>query len=133
MAPGRGARPLAPERPDSLEEAESDRSLNSIREFGFINPIVVDRHRRVVAGHGRLEAARPLGLTKVPTIAVAHLSEAAVRAYALADNRLPEKAGWSRELLAIELKELTVLRPEIELELDITGFEAVSRMIAPTR
>jgi len=97
---------------------------DSIREFGFINPIVVDRHRRVVAGHGRLEAARLLGLEEVPTISVAHLSEAAVRAYALADNRLPEKAGWSRELLAIELKELTVLLPEIELELDITGFEA---------
>ena len=97
---------------------------DSIREFGFINPIVVDRHRRVVAGHGRLEAARLLGLTEVPTISVAHLSEAAVRAYALADNRLAEKAGWSRELLAIELKELTVLLPEIELELDITGFEA---------
>ena len=73
---------------------------DSIREFGFVNPIVVDRHRRVVAGHGRLEAARLLGLTEVPTISVAHLSEAAVRAYALADNRLAEKAGWSRELLA---------------------------------
>ena len=97
---------------------------DSIREFGFINPVVIDRHRRVVAGHGRLEAARLLGLTEVPTISVAHLSEAAVRAYALADNRLAEKAGWSRELLAIELKELTVLLPEIELELDITGFEA---------
>ena len=97
---------------------------NSIREFGFITPIVIDRHRRLVAGHGRLEAARLLGLTEVPTLSVAHLSEAAVRAYALADNRLAEKAGWSRELLAIELKELTVLLPEIGLELDSTGFEA---------
>jgi hypothetical protein len=95
----------------------------SIQEFGFINPIIVDRQRRIIAGHGRLEAARLLELAEVPVIAAAHLSETAVRAYMLADNRLAEKAGWNQELLAIELRELTVLLPEINVDLGITGFE----------
>lgn len=95
----------------------------SIQKFGFINPIIIDRQRRIIAGHGRLEAARLLELTEVPTIAAAHLTEAAVRAYMLADNRLAEKAGWNRELLAIELRELAVLLPESDIEIGVTGFE----------
>lgn len=96
---------------------------DSIEKFGFVNPIIVDQGRRVVAGHGRLAAAHLLGMAEVPTVSVGHLSEAAVRAYALADNRLAEKAGWDRKLLAVELKELTVLLPKFELKLQITGFE----------
>ena len=96
---------------------------HSIQEFGFINPIIVNQQHRIIAGHGRLEAARLLAMRKVPVLRVSHLSEAAIRAYMLADNRLPEKAGWSRELLALELQELAVLLPEIDLDVGITGFE----------
>src|SRR4051812_32951329 len=69
------------------------------------------------------EPSNALGMRKVPVVCVSHLSEAAIRAYMLADNRLPEKAGWSRELLALELQELAVRLPEIDLEIGITGFE----------
>ena len=116
---------LAPARRNARTHSKKQirQIADSIQEFGFINPLIVDRHGRVVAGHGRLEAARLIGMIDVPVISVAHLSEAAVRAYALADNRLAEKAGWDRELLAVELQELTLLLPEIKLDVGITGFE----------
>ena len=69
----------------------------SIREFGFNNPVLVDGANGVIAGHGRLLAARKLGLTFVPVIELAHLSEAQKRAYVLADNKLAERAGWDEE------------------------------------
>lgn len=96
----------------------------SISDFGFLNPIVIGPDRRIIVGHARYKAARLLGLTMAPTISVTHLSEAAIRAYALADNRLAEKAGWDRELLAIELNELQELLPKEELTLDDTGFDS---------
>ncbi|PPD29742.1 MAG: DNA methylase N-4 [Hyphomicrobium sp.] len=93
----------------------------SIRAFGFNNPVLIDKDGGIVAGHGRVEAAKVLGLETVPTIRLEHLSEAQKRAYILADNKLAEKAGWDREILAIELQHLS----EIELDFDITvtGFE----------
>jgi DNA modification methylase len=93
----------------------------SIRAFGFNNPVLIDKDGGIVAGHGRVEAAKVLGLETVPTIRLEHLSEAQKRAYILADNKLAEKAGWDREILAIELQHLM----EIELDFDIsaTGFE----------
>jgi DNA modification methylase len=93
----------------------------SIREFGFTNPILIDRKSTVVAGHGRIEAAKLLGISKVPTIRLEHLSDEQKRAYIIADNRLAEKAGWDREILAIELQHLSAL--ELDFELEITGFE----------
>ena len=94
---------------------------DSIERFGFNNPVLIDRAGGIVAGHGRVEAAKLLGLENVPTIRLEDLTEAEVRAYVIADNRLAELAGWDRELLAIELQGL------IELDLDfdptITGFE----------
>lgn len=99
------------------------RIADSILKLGFINPVVVDRGRRIVAGHGRFEAAKLLGLNLVPVICVEHLSDAQLRAYSLADNKLAERAGWDRETLAIELEELQVLLPEIGLDLTVTGFE----------
>jgi DNA modification methylase len=92
----------------------------SIRRFGFINPILVDDSGSILAGHGRLAAAHLLGLTDVPTICITHLSAAEQRAYLLADNRLAELAGWDRELLAIELAELSDL--DLGFDLTITGF-----------
>ena len=81
----------------------------SIREYGFTNPILVDGESGIIAGHGRVMAARQLGLAAVPVIELGHLSEAQKRAYILADNRLAEAAGWDKDLLALELGELSDL------------------------
>src|SRR5689334_2173545 len=77
---------------------------NSIREFGFNNPVLTDDDGRIIAGHGRLEAAKLLELPTVPTVRLSHLNETQKRAYLLADNALATKAGWDREILAIELQ-----------------------------
>jgi DNA modification methylase len=95
----------------------------SIQKFGFNNPILVDDENEVIAGHGRLQAAKFLGLTEVPVMRLSHLSDAEKRAYILADNKIALNAGWDNELLAVELEELSVLLPEIDLGLEITGFE----------
>jgi DNA modification methylase len=92
----------------------------SIREFGFTNPILIDAERGVIAGHGRLMAARKLGMDEVPVIELAHLTPAQRRAYILADNRLALSAGWDEDLLRIELGEL---RDE-GFDLGLTGFNA---------
>lgn len=91
----------------------------SIREFGFTNPVLVDGARGVIAGHGRLLAARQLGMDTVPTIELAHLSDAQKRAYVIADNRLALSAGWDDELLRLELGELRL----DGFDLALTGFE----------
>ena len=93
----------------------------SIKAFGFNNPVLVDKDGGIAAGHGRVEAAKLLGIATVPTIRLDHLSDAQKRAYILADNKLAEKAGWDREILAIELQHLM----EVDLDFDIvaTGFE----------
>jgi DNA modification methylase len=91
----------------------------SIREFGWTNPILVDGERGVIAGHGRLLAARQLGMTEVPTLELSHLSPAQRRAYVLADNRLALSAGWDEDLLRVELAELSA----DGFDLALTGFE----------
>ncbi len=93
----------------------------SIRTFGFNNPVLIDTSQVIIAGHGRVEAAKLLGLETVPVIRLEHLSEAQKRAYILADNKLAEKAGWDREILAIELQHLLAL--DIEFDVSVTGFE----------
>src|SRR6266851_8564231 len=75
----------------------------SIREFGFTNPILVDGRDGIIAGHGRLLAARKLKLAEVPVIVLAHLTETQKRAYILADNKLAVNAGWDDEMLRLEL------------------------------
>jgi len=96
----------------------------SIREFGFNNPILIDRDNGVISGHGRLLAAQQLKLSSVPTIELSHLTDAQKRAYVLADNKLAERAGWDAELLALEVGELSDLGIDLEnlgfgsLELD---------------
>src|SRR6201982_1246279 len=92
---------------------------NSIEKFGFCNPVLIDDARQIIAGHGRVEAAKLLGIAARPTCRLSHLSEADKRAYILADNKLAENAGWDKQLLAIELQGLIDLNVEIEL----TGFE----------
>ena len=87
-------------------EAQVALIAGSIREFGFTNPVLVDGENGIIAGHGRVLAARKLGLAAVPVIELGHLSESQKRAYILADNRLAEQAGWDRELLALEVADL---------------------------
>lgn len=81
----------------------------SIERFGFNNPVLVDDDDQIIAGHGRVEAAKLLNMKTVPTVRLSHLSEAEKKAYILADNRLAEKAGWDNEVLAIELQGLVDL------------------------
>ena len=92
----------------------------SIRRFGFTNPVLIDGDNRILAGHGRVEAARSLGMATVPCLRFDHLSAAEKRAYVLADNKLALNAGWDEELLALELKELAV--SDLDFDLEITGF-----------
>jgi hypothetical protein len=94
---------------------------NSLGRFGWTNPILVDAAGGVIAGHGRLEAAKLLGQSHVPTICLAGLSEAEKRAYIIADNRIAESAGWDRELLAIEFNALI----EDHFDLELTGFDTI--------
>ena len=96
---------------------------DSIKAFGFINPVIVDNDNTVLAGHGRLEAARIAGLTHVRVIRFDHLTPAQKRAYLIADNKIVENAGWDFELLAPELGELADLLPTEGLEVSVTGFE----------
>ena len=93
----------------------------SIERFGFNNPVLIDSRGRIVAGHGRVEAAKLLGLNYVPTIRLEDLTDDEIRAYVIADNKLAENAGWDRELLAIELQGLVEL--DIDFDVTITGFE----------
>ena len=97
----------------------------SITTFGFVVPIVISEDGTIIAGHGRYAAALVLGLKTVPTIEVRGLSEAKLRALALADNKIAENAGWDRERLALELPELTDLLVREGLDISITGFAPV--------
>lgn len=96
---------------------------NAIARFRFMTPIIADQQGQIAAGHARAEAAKLLGLDRVPVIKATHLDEHEIRAFALADNKLASKAGWNRELLAIELGALQLALPQVDLDLSITGFE----------
>lgn len=104
-------------RTHSTEQITKLRS--SLREFGFINPIIIDRDYNVIAGHGRLAAAKAEGMTEVPCVFAEHLTEAQKKAYILADNRMALDAGWDDELLAVEMSELQ----EMGYDLGLTGFD----------
>ena len=91
----------------------------SIKEFGFLNPIIVDGENGIIAGHGRVMAAQKLGLDTLPTIEASHLTEAQRKAYVIADNRLALDAGWDDDLLKIELQDLDAEG----FDLTLTGFD----------
>lgn len=91
----------------------------SIREFGFTNPVLVDEANGIIAGHGRVLAARKLKLPEVPCIRLSHLSDAQKRAYVIADNKLALNAGWDEAMLKLELADLKAL----DFDLDLTGFD----------
>ena len=90
-------------------EEQVNQIASSIKEFGFNNPVLVDEQNGVIAGHGRLKAAKKLGLKVIPTIELTGLSEAQKKAFILADNRIALNSGWDIDLLRIELQELQAL------------------------
>jgi hypothetical protein len=94
---------------------------DSIKVFGFVTPVLIDRAGNVIAGHGRLLACPGLGITEVPTLCLDHLSPAQVRAFMIADNRLTEIAVWDDRLLAQQLKDLSV--QGLDFTIEVTGFE----------
>ncbi len=114
--------------PRTHSDEQVDQIAASMVEFGWTNPVLVDEQGGILAGHGRLLAARKLGLAEVPVIRFEHLSEAQKRAYLIADNQLALQAGWSEELLAAEL---AWLRDE-RFDLDLVGFDAseLERLLA---
>lgn len=97
------------------------RIAQSIKVFGFNVPVLIDAGLNVIAGHGRLLACRELGWDEVPTISLSHLDDAQARAYAIADNRLSENSRWDHRLLAEQLRNLSLLK--LDFDLDITGFD----------
>jgi DNA modification methylase len=117
-------RPIAELRPSprnarTHSKKQIHQIAGSIGNFGFVAPVLIDRHGVIVAGHGRVEAAKLLGLSTVPTISLDHLNPDQIRALALAENRLAELAGWDNELLKIEMSHLI----EIDFAVELTGFE----------
>ncbi|MEM1288593.1 MAG: DNA methyltransferase [Pseudomonadota bacterium] len=102
-------------------KAQITQIARSIEQFGFTNPVLIDGQDRLIAGHGRVEAAKLLGRQTVPTLCLNHLSEAEKRAYIIADNKLAENAGWDETLLAAELQGLLDL--DINFDLELTGFD----------
>lgn len=99
-------------------DAQVGKIAASIREFGFLNPVIIDGQNGIIAGHGRVMAAQKLGLETVPVIEASHLTEAQRRAYVIADNRLALDAGWDEELLRVEFAELA----DMGFDLELTGF-----------
>jgi ParB-like chromosome segregation protein Spo0J len=96
--------------------------VRSIKEFGFTNPILIDDADTLIAGHGRLRAAKEVGLSDVPTITLEGLSEAQKKALRLADNKIALNAGWDLEILKLELDEIGTL--DVEFDLALTGFSS---------
>ena len=90
----------------------------SIHEFGFNNPVLVDKDRGIIAGHGRVLAAKKLGMTEVPAIELSHMNDTQRRAYILADNKFAINAGWDDDLLRLELGEL-----KDDIDIELTGFD----------
>jgi DNA modification methylase len=133
--------PIDSVHPDPLNPRQhNDKQVRqiaaSITIFGFNVPVLIDQHRNVIAGHGRLLAARSLGMTEVPTISLDHLSPQQVRAFMIADNKLSENSSWDEALLAEQLK--TLSEAELDFSLETIGFEmgeidAILEGVAPVR
>jgi hypothetical protein len=102
-------------------KAQINKIAASIAELGFNNPILVDEKDLILAGHGRLAAAKQLGLKTVPVLCLAGMTEAQKRAYIIADNKIAEEAGWDKRTLALEFEDIAIEAPQLNLE--VTGFE----------
>lgn len=99
-------------------EKQIDRISKSIKEFGFLSPCLIDKNNNLIAGHGRVDAARKAGITQAPCIRVEHLSEKQKKAYIIADNRLAELSSWNDEILREELSDICD-----KIDLAIIGFD----------
>jgi DNA modification methylase len=99
-------------------ERQIEQIARSIERFGFNTPVLVDGQNNLVAGEGRVKAAKRLGLLRIPVLKIGHLTAAEMRAFALADNKVAEGSGWSRDILTIELQELA----DLDFNLELTGF-----------
>ena len=110
-----------PANPRTHSTKQIEEIAKSIKTFGFVNPVLVDEESRIIAGHGRVQAAQKLGMTSVPIVRIDHMTEAQKRAYIIADNKLAEKAGWDEDLLRLEFSYLASL--DTDFELTVTGFE----------
>lgn len=110
-------------------EAQVAQIAGSIREFGFTNPVLIDAENGIITGHGRVLAARLLGLADVPCIRLNHLTETQRRAYIITDNKLTLNAGWDEELLGLELADLR----EADFDLSLVGFDGdeIERFLNP--
>lgn len=92
----------------------------SLREFGFVNPVLIDKDKNIISGHGRVLAAKEEGIKEVPCVLVEHLTEAQKKAYIIADNKLALDAGWDDEMLALEIEGLK----DLDFDVSLTGFDA---------
>jgi hypothetical protein len=110
-----------PNNPRTHSDKQIKQLKSCITRFKFTNPVLVDDNNVIIAGHGRLLAAKELGFSEVPTVRLSGMSEAEIRAYVIADNKLAENAGWDEKLLGIEFQYLAEL--DIDFDISITGFE----------
>ncbi len=100
-------------------QRQIEQIARSIERFGFNNPVLIDSGNQILAGHGRVAAAKQLGIDRIPVLKIEHLTDVEKRAYVLADNKLAEKAGWDDEILAIELQGII----DLDFDITLTGFE----------
>ena len=114
---------LNPKNSRTHSKKQLHKIAQSIEKLGFNNPVLVDTENVIIAGHGRVLAARDLGLTEIPTICLSHMTQEQIRAYIIADNKLAEEAGWDNGILKIELDFLMNLEPEIGFDATVTGFD----------
>ena len=100
-------------------EEQIEMIMNSLREFGFVAPCIIDENDMILVGHGRIEAAKRLGIKEVPYRRITHLTEGQKKAYILADNKLSDMGGWDDNLLQIELQ-------SIDLDMSLFGFSSIT-------
>jgi DNA modification methylase len=112
-----------PNNPRTHTEKQIGQIARSIEQFGFVNPVLTDQHNNIIAGHGRVEAAKRLGMRAVPAVRVEHLTPAQRKAYIIADNQLATLAGWDKDLLKIEV--LDIIELDSTFELEVIGLEPV--------
>lgn len=108
------------------DKAQIQAVADSIKEFGFTNPILVRDDMTIIAGHGRLQAAQLMGLSQVPCIRLSHLTSEQARAYVIADNALAEQAGWDKEALKLEIGDLQLAG----FNLDLLGLDNLDELLA---
>ena len=101
------------------DESQIKQICESIKEYGWTNPVLIDEKGMIIAGHGRVEAGKKLDIKEVPCIVLSGLTEAQKKAYVIADNKMALNAGWNEELLKLELESLK----ELDFNLELTGFE----------